>query len=81
MNKDILEGKWEQLKGEIQKQWGNLTDDSLNVIEGSRTKLVGALQEKYGIMKDEAEKQVAEWDAKRCNTCDNHSKNPNNKAA
>ncbi|NMD38896.1 MAG: CsbD family protein, partial [Christensenellaceae bacterium] len=39
MNKDIIEGKWEQVKGGVQKNWGKLTNDDLDVIEGSRTKL------------------------------------------
>lgn len=61
MNSDRIEGNWKQLKGSIQKQWGELTDDELDQIEGSRTKLAGKLQEKYGIAKDEAEKQIDEW--------------------
>lgn len=26
MNKDIFKGKWNQVKGEVKKQWGDLTD-------------------------------------------------------
>lgn len=62
MNKNIIEGNWEQLKGDIQKTWGKLTDDQMDQIEGSRKKLVGFLQENYGIMEDEAEKQVSEYE-------------------
>ena len=43
MNRDILEGNWKQLKGNVQKQWGQLTDDDLDVIEGQRTVLVSAV--------------------------------------
>lgn len=56
MNKDILQGKWGQIKGKIQKQWGKLTDDDLTKIKGDTTKLKGILQEKYGYTKQEAEK-------------------------
>lgn len=65
MNKDIFQGNWKQFKGEVQKQWGKLTDDQLDQIEGNRTKLVGQIQEEYGIAKDEAEKQVKEFEERR----------------
>lgn len=67
MNKDILEGKWEQLKGEVQKQWGKLTDSHLQQIEGDRTKLAGRIQEAYGVAKDEADRQISEWEERRRN--------------
>ena len=65
MNSDIIQGKWEQAKGEVLKQWGKLTDDTLTEIDGNRTKLLGKIQETYGIAKDEAEKQVSEWEKAR----------------
>jgi len=62
MNEDILKGKWTQLKGDIQKNWGKLTDDDLDMIEGDATKLAGILQEKYGMAKDDAEKAAKEFE-------------------
>lgn len=62
MNADIIEGNWKQLKGAVQKQWGKLTDDHLDQINGSRTKLAGVIQENYGIARDEAEKQISNWE-------------------
>lgn len=58
MNKDIIEGKWEQAKGNVQKQWGKLTDDDLDVIKGDVKILAGKLQEKYGWSKEEVEKEL-----------------------
>lgn len=58
MDKDIFKGKWEQLKGNVQKEWGKLTDDDLDKIKGDSKILVGKLQEKYGMTKDEAEREV-----------------------
>ena len=29
MNEDILKGKWKQMKGDVQKKWGKLTDDDI----------------------------------------------------
>lgn len=65
MNKDIFEGNWKLLKGEVQRTWGELTDDQLDRVEGNRTKLLGAIQKQYGISKDEAEKQIKEFEKKK----------------
>lgn len=62
MNTDIIEGNWKQLKGKLQQKWGKLTDDDIDVIEGRRVELAGRIQERYGITRDEAEKQVKEWE-------------------
>jgi uncharacterized protein YjbJ (UPF0337 family) len=58
MNNDRIQGNWKQLKGEVQRQWGKLTNDDLDVIEGDHEKLIGKLQERYGIQREEAKKQV-----------------------
>lgn len=58
MNKDIIKGKWNQLKGEVKVQWGKFTDDELDEMEGNYDKVVGKLQEKYGYGKDEAEREA-----------------------
>jgi len=56
--KDILEGKWNQVKGKIKQNWGKLTDDDLTKINGKRIELVGKLQERYGYQKKQAEEEV-----------------------
>jgi len=61
MNWDRIEGNWKQLKGNAKQHWGKLTDDELDVIAGKRDKLSGKIQESYGISRDEAEKQVTDW--------------------
>lgn len=65
MNKDVIQGKWSQIKGEVQKKWGELTDDDLDQIEGNREKLVGKIQEAYGRSRDAAEKEIKEWEKNR----------------
>jgi uncharacterized protein YjbJ (UPF0337 family) len=62
MNWDRIEGNWKQAKGKVKEQWGKLTDDQLDVIGGRREQLLGVLQESYGIAKDEAERQVRDWE-------------------
>lgn len=61
MNKDIMEGKWEQMKGSIQSKWGEISDDDLDVIDGQRRKFVGVIQERYGKSKEEAEEEVEKF--------------------
>jgi len=64
MNWDRISGDWKQFKGQAKQSWGKLTDDDVTYIEGSRDKMVGKIQERYGIAKDEAEKQVRDWESK-----------------
>ena len=61
MNWEQIEGKWMQLKGEAKQKWGKLTDDDLDFIAGKRDQLLGKLQERYGISKDEAYRQIENW--------------------
>lgn len=61
MNSDILKGNWKQFKGEIQKQWGKLTNDDLDVIQGNYEKLVGRVQERYGYERERAQQEVDEF--------------------
>lgn len=64
MNTDIIKGKWKQLKGDIKKKWGQLTDDDLDVAEGHTEYLAGKLQERYGWTKEQAEKELKEFSEK-----------------
>jgi uncharacterized protein YjbJ (UPF0337 family) len=61
MNEDTLKGKWKQLTGEVKRQWGKLTDDDIQQVEGDSEKLAGKIQERYGIGKDEAKKQIEDF--------------------
>lgn len=36
MNWNQVEGNWKQLKGSVEAQWGQQTDDHLDVIAGKR---------------------------------------------
>jgi uncharacterized protein YjbJ (UPF0337 family) len=64
VNWDRIQGDWKQVVGQAREQWGQLTDDDLQIVAGRRDQLVGKIQERYGVAKDEAEKQIAEWQRK-----------------
>ena len=66
MNKDIFEGKWEEIKGQIKQTWGKLTDDDFTQIKGSQQEIYGTLQKHYGYSKEQAEKAVKEFN-QSCN--------------
>jgi uncharacterized protein YjbJ (UPF0337 family) len=61
MNWDRIEGNWKQFKGAVKTQWGKLTDDQLAELSGQREQLAGKIQEVYGLTRDEAERQLTEW--------------------
>ena len=58
MNSETLKGKWNELKGSVQEQWGKLTNDDLDQAEGNRDQLIGRIQQRYGMARDEAEREV-----------------------
>jgi uncharacterized protein YjbJ (UPF0337 family) len=64
MNWDRVEGNWRQFKGQVKEKWGKLTDDQLDQINGRRDQLAGKIQESYGISKDEAERQLKDWESR-----------------
>lgn len=58
MNKDVIEGKWKQLKGKARETWGDITDDEFERSKGDAQQLAGLVQERYGRTREEAEKEV-----------------------
>lgn len=61
MNKDIFEGKWEEIKGRMKKTWGKLTDDELDEIEGNHQEIYGKLQKHYGYTREEVNKALEDF--------------------
>jgi uncharacterized protein YjbJ (UPF0337 family) len=59
MNKLQMKGSWNELKGKIKQQYGNLTDDDLVFSEGKEDELLGRLQKKLGKSKEEV-RQIIE---------------------
>ena len=59
MNSDLIKGKWSEIKGEIHKAWGNLTDDEIEKTKGDMTSLKGLIQQKYGDSHDSISQRLA----------------------
>ena len=62
MNTDQMKGNWKQFVGKAKENWGKLTDSDWQVIEGKRDQLVGRIQERYGLAREEAERQLADFE-------------------
>lgn len=58
MNKDQVQGNWNQIKGKAKKIWGELTEDDFKKAEGSVDKLYGIIQVKFGDAKDVVQKKI-----------------------
>lgn len=58
MNKEQVEGKFQQFGGEIKKIWGRLTDDEIALLDGQEDIFYGKLKEKYGIAREEGEERI-----------------------
>lgn len=61
MNRDILKGKWSQMKGSVRSKWGKITDNDMTEIQGEAEKMIGKLQERYGYNREQAEKEFDEF--------------------
>lgn len=60
-NRDILMGKWKQIRGRVREQWGKLTDNQVDEIGGNYDRLVGVLQENYGYTRERAMEEADRW--------------------
>ena len=57
MNRDIFEGKWKEMRGQVKEWWGELTDDDLDKAGGKSDQIIGLLQQKYGYTREQAEQE------------------------
>lgn len=48
INENKVEGKWLEIKGEVQKAWGKLTNDELEKTKGDMKAIGGLIQQRYG---------------------------------
>ncbi|MDZ4661688.1 MAG: CsbD family protein [Pseudomonadota bacterium] len=60
LNENMIKGKWLEIKGDIQKAWGKLTDDELDKTKGDVKSISGLIQQKYGAGQDSYSKKVSD---------------------
>lgn len=59
-NENTIKGKWLEMKGDIQKSWGKLTDDELEKTKGDAKQIRGLIQQKYGAAQESYEEKLSE---------------------
>jgi len=64
MNENFIKGKWKEFKGEIQKKWGQLTNDELEQTKGDMKAVSGLIQQKYGRKQEEISQDLEDITAK-----------------
>jgi uncharacterized protein YjbJ (UPF0337 family) len=55
VNTQVLQGQWTQVRGQLKKKWGQLTDDDLRFANGNLDQLIGKIQQKTGEGRDAVE--------------------------
>jgi uncharacterized protein YjbJ (UPF0337 family) len=48
-----IKGNWNEMKGKLKKQWGDLTDDDLTFQEGQEDEMLGRIQKRTGKTREE----------------------------
>jgi uncharacterized protein YjbJ (UPF0337 family) len=48
VNTQVLQGQWNQVRGQLKKRWGQLSEDDLKFANGNIDQLVGRIQHKTG---------------------------------
>ncbi len=55
---NILHGKWNEMKGDVRKWFGKLTDNDIEEVKGNRDALIGKLEQRYGWNRMQAEEEL-----------------------
>jgi uncharacterized protein YjbJ (UPF0337 family) len=64
INAQEIQGKWNTIRGQVKKKWGQLTDDDLAIQGGNVDQLVGRIQQKTGEGRATIEKYLEELTAR-----------------
>jgi uncharacterized protein YjbJ (UPF0337 family) len=65
MNWSTIETRWNDYKGHAKQQWAKLTDDQINATGGKREFLSMRVQETYAVTKEDADRQISDWQSKQ----------------
>lgn len=65
MNWSNIENGWNAYKANAKQQWSKLTDEQVTATMGRREQLSTSVQEAYSVNKEEAERQISDWQSKQ----------------
>ena len=60
VNVQVLQGQWNQVRGELKKKWAQLTEDDLRFNNGNIDQLIGRIQQKTGEAREAIERFLDE---------------------
>ena len=65
MNWNNIETGWNDFTASAKQQWGKLSDQQINDTQGKRERLATNVQQAYALSKEDAERQIMDWQAKQ----------------
>lgn len=65
MNWSSIESGWNDFKASAKQQWSKLSDDQIAGTNGKREQLSSRVQEAYALSKEDAERQISDWQSKQ----------------
>ncbi|HET9763300.1 MAG TPA: general stress protein CsbD [Casimicrobiaceae bacterium] len=65
MNWSNIETGWNDFKASAKQKWAKLSDQQINDTQGKREQLTASVQQAYALNKDEAERQISDWQSKQ----------------
>jgi uncharacterized protein YjbJ (UPF0337 family) len=65
MNWSNIETGWNDFKASAKQQWSKLSDEQISDTLGKREQLSASVQQAYALSKDEAERQISDWQSKQ----------------
>lgn len=60
---DRIERDWARFRHHAKRRWDRLGEQQLESIAGRRALLAARIRDAYGVTREEAERQLAEWQA------------------
>ena len=61
MNWEKVAGRWQQMKGLAQQQWGRVTGNYSGVVAGLRQRSLGKSRSLQAVRQEANDKNLAEW--------------------
>ena len=61
MNRNIWQGKYRQIRGEVKREWGKFTNNDRHRLEGEVDRLLGMVQQRYGYTRERAADEIEHY--------------------
>ncbi len=65
MNWSTIENGWQSYKAGAKQRWSKLSDQQIDDTMGKREQLATHVQQAYTLSKDEADRQISDWQSKQ----------------